>query len=57
MLVLTRKQNEEIVIGNGIRILIKGWNNRGVTLGIEAPKHVSVHRGEVQERINREGTA
>jgi carbon storage regulator len=54
MLVLSRKKNETIEIDGGI-ISIRVVEIRGdkVRLGIEAAPEILVHRGEVQEAINR----
>jgi carbon storage regulator CsrA len=48
MLVLTRKQEEKICIGNGITITVLKMKGQSVRLGIEAPKEVRVIRGELQ---------
>jgi len=48
MLVLTRKQNEKIVIGDEITITIVRAKGKSVRLGIEAPPHIRVLRGEVK---------
>lgn len=51
MLVLTRKLNQEIVIGDDIRITIVAVGGDQVKLGITAPRSIPVHRMEVyQER-------
>jgi carbon storage regulator len=55
MLVLSRKRNEEIVIDNQIRVVVLDMSAHAVRLGIEAPRHISVHRGEVQRRIVSSG--
>ena len=47
MLVLSRKKNEQIVIGDGIVITIVDVRGDKVRIGIEAPTHVPVHRHEV----------
>ena len=54
MLVLSRKRNETIVIDDG-RIKIHVVEIRGdkVRLGIEAPREMPVHRGEVYRAIKR----
>jgi carbon storage regulator len=60
MLVLTRKKDESIVIGDNIVITIIDVRGDKVRLGIKAPKTVPVHREEVWVAIQRElaeGTA
>ncbi len=47
MLVLTRKPNQAIVIGDDIRIVIVSIDRDQVRVGIEAPRDVSVHRSEI----------
>ncbi|MCH2115512.1 MAG: carbon storage regulator [Pirellulales bacterium] len=48
MLVLTRKQNEKIRIGDSITITVLRLKGKSIRLGIEAPHNVSVIRGELQ---------
>ena len=47
MLVLSRKQNQQILIGNDIKITVLKIRGKTVRLGIEAPRHVQVARGEI----------
>jgi len=54
MLVLTRKAGESIVIGSQVRITVLEMQGRQIRLGIDAPPEISVHRGEVYERIKEE---
>lgn len=54
MLVLSRKKNEVINIGDNIRITIVEVRGGNVRIGIEAPDDVSVHRHEVYDAIKRE---
>ena len=54
MLVLSRKKDQEIIIGDGIRVIVVGIKGDKVQLGITAPRDVSVHRHEVYEAIQRE---
>jgi carbon storage regulator len=54
MLVLSRKRDESIMIGNDVVITIIEIKGDKVRLGIEAPKAVPVHRQEVYEAIQRE---
>lgn len=54
MLVLSRKENEGIVIGDGIVVRVIAIEDGKVRLGIEAPRTVSIHREEVFEAIRAE---
>lgn len=54
MLVLTRKVNQTIVIGDGIEVVVLEVRGEQVRLGIRAPRNVSVHRKEVFEQIQSE---
>ena len=53
-LVLSRKKDESIRIGDDIRITITDIRGDRVRIGIEAPRSVSVHRQEVYEKIKNE---
>lgn len=50
MLIVSRKLNEKIVIGDGIEITVLGWKGQAVSIGIDAPKTIEVHRKEVFEK-------
>jgi carbon storage regulator len=50
MLVLSRKPNEAIVLNDTVRVTVLGIKGDRVRLGIEAPRDVSVDRGEVHAR-------
>jgi carbon storage regulator len=54
LLILTRKRNERIMIGDSIEVVIVDIRGEQVQLGINAPKEVPVHRREVYEAIVRE---
>lgn len=56
MLVLSRKRDEKIMIGDSITLMVVEIRGDKVRLGIEAPKEVSVHRQEVYDAIQRERT-
>jgi carbon storage regulator len=51
MLVVTRKKDEKLVIGNEIEIQVLKISKDSVRIGIKAPSHISVHRFEVYESI------
>lgn len=53
MLCLTRKREQRIMIGDDIEIVLLDITGPRVRLGIEAPKHIPVHRKEVYEAIQR----
>jgi carbon storage regulator len=50
MLVLTRKINETIIIGENIRVTIMALHGRQVRLAIEAPREVTIVREELDRR-------
>lgn len=54
MLVLSRKKNERIVIGENIVITVVEIRGDRVRLGIEAPQEVPIHRSEVHAAIKME---
>jgi carbon storage regulator len=51
MLVVTRKKDEKLIIGNEIEIQVLKISKESVRIGIKAPQQVSVHRFEVYESI------
>lgn len=51
MLVVTRKPNQTIMIGDQIEVVILGIENGQVRVGIRAPRHVEVVRKELLESI------
>ena len=57
MLVVTRKRNEAIVIGDGIEVRVLRHGRDGVRLGITAPSHVAVHRQEIYDQIRAANTS
>ncbi len=54
MLVLSRKKDEKIVIGENITLMVIEIRGDRVRLGIDAPRDVAVHREEVYDAIKRE---
>jgi carbon storage regulator len=57
MLVLSRKKDERIIIGDQITVMVIEIRGDKVRLGIDAPKEVTVHREEVYEAIRKEQQA
>jgi len=51
MLILSRKLDESIVIGDEIKITILGIKGKQVRLGIDAPTDVAVNREEIHYQI------
>ncbi|MGE7761806.1 carbon storage regulator CsrA [Peribacillus sp. NPDC097895] len=56
MLVLTRKLNEAIMIGDDIEITILSIEGEQIKLGINAPKNVDIHRKEIYLSIQQENS-
>jgi len=54
MLVLTRKINQSIMIGDKVEVMVLDIKGEQVKLGIQAPRSIAVHRKEVYEEIQRE---
>lgn len=54
MLVLSRKIEEVIMIGDDIKITVVNIHGEQVRLGIDAPKDVPIHRQEVYDEIKQE---
>lgn len=53
MLILTRKQNEEIQLGSGITLKVLAISDGQVKLGITAPDDVKIFRGEIYEKVKQ----
>lgn len=54
MLVLSRKREQSIMIGDDVEITVLDIQNDQVRIGIKAPKHVSIYRKEIFEEIQEE---
>ena len=54
MLVLSRRKDETIMIGDSVEITVVDIRGDTVRLGISAPKTVSVHRKEIYDAIQQE---
>ncbi len=51
MLVLSRKEGESVFIGNNIEVKVVSISKERVKLGFEAPKDISLIRGELRVAI------
>lgn len=54
MLVLTRKPNESIQIGDNIEITVLSISGDQIKIGINAPKNIEIHRKEIYLAIQNE---
>lgn len=54
MLVLTRKVNQSIVIGDEIEVVVLEVRGEQVRIGVRAPRTIAVHRKEIYEQIRKE---
>ena len=54
MLILTRKVNESLVVGDDIKLTVLGIKGGQIRIGISAPREVAVHRQEIYDRIQQE---
>ncbi|HPB83118.1 MAG TPA: carbon storage regulator CsrA [Spirochaetota bacterium] len=57
MLVLARRINESIMIGDDIEVVVIDIKGDQVKLGIKAPKKITVHRKEIYNEIQQENIA
>jgi carbon storage regulator len=57
MLILSRKLNEKVVIGEDITVSIIEIRGDQIRLGIDAPKKIKVFRQEVFDAIKAENKA
>ena len=57
VLVLARKLDESIVIGDNIIVKVVSLDNGVVKLGIEAPKEISIIRDELIQEVKKQNRA
>lgn len=54
MLVLSRKVNESIIVGDAIEITVRRVSRGRVVLGLQAPADVAIRRGELDRQLSDE---
>ena len=54
MLILTRRTNETLMVGDDVAITVLGVKGNQVRIGVNAPREIAVHREEVYDRIRAE---
>jgi carbon storage regulator len=54
MLILTRKQNEKIWLGDDIQVMVVDIIGNKVRIGFNAPSKIEIFREEIYSRIRRE---
>lgn len=54
MLILTRRIGEKLLIGDDVQVSVLSVRGNQVSIGIDAPKDVPVHREEIRDRLNKQ---
>jgi carbon storage regulator len=54
LLILTRRVNESLMVGDKVTVTVVAVKGNQVRLGINAPKDVAVHREEIFDRVQSE---
>jgi carbon storage regulator len=56
LLILTRRVNESLVVGDEVTVTVVAVKGNQVRIGIKAPKDIQVHREEIYNRLQQENT-
>jgi carbon storage regulator len=54
VLILTRRVNETLMVGDEVTVTVLSVKGNQVRLGVNAPKDVAVHREEIYNRVQKE---
>ncbi|MGB5718220.1 MAG: carbon storage regulator CsrA [Gammaproteobacteria bacterium] len=57
MLILTRRVNEKLMVGDDVTVTVLSISGNQVRIGVNAPRHVPVHREEIYEKVKRQESA
>jgi len=52
MLILTRRVDESLVIGDNVTVTILSVKGNQVRIGVDAPRDVTVHREELAQKLD-----
>jgi carbon storage regulator len=51
MLILTRRVNEKLMVGDDVTVTVLSISGNQVRIGVAAPRHVPVHREEIYDKV------
>ena len=54
MLILTRRMNETLMVGDDVSVTVLAINGNQVRIGVKAPRHIPVHRKEIYDKIKEQ---
>ena len=54
MLILTRRINESLIVGDDVKVTVLSVKGKQIKLGVTAPREIAVHREEIYQRIQQE---
>nr|UWI50433.1 carbon storage regulator CsrA [Clostridioides difficile] len=54
MLVISRKKDEAVLIGDNIEVKVIGIDGNNIKLAISAPNNISILRKEIYEKVKNE---